>query len=78
MAAWEACTGAQIQALVKRGFPIDASLTRVVGHTALHIAAETKNLTTAAALMNLGLSAHAKNQNGESPGFYIYLNRQLM
>ena len=71
-------SGAQITALLGAGFPIDTCLGNLAGHTALHSCAASKCLTTAATLMNAGLSPHAKNSRGETPGFYVYHYRQLM
>ena len=63
-------SGAQIQVLLAAGLPIDTSLHNPGGHTALHSAAESKCLKTAATLISAGISPYTKNSNGETPGFY--------
>jgi ankyrin repeat protein len=66
-AAKESATGVQIAALLKAGFPVDTVLSEPGGQTALHISAVAKNLKTAAALMNAGISPYTRNSLGETP-----------
>jgi hypothetical protein len=70
-AAKESATGVQIAALLKAGFPVDTVLSEPGGQTALHISAVAKNLKTAAALMNAGISPYTRNSLGETPGLCI-------